>query len=146
MTSRIINSLAWPSSWKTLRRLMLRYAFAVAMVALAFALKILLVPLTGTGAPFVLLFGVVAATSLWAGPGPAICASLLALPLGAYWFVVRAGYTASEAARAGSAVCRRLFHRGLPVICRDPGAASRGDIGAAPQARQRSRLDRQLGA
>jgi PAS domain S-box-containing protein len=79
------------------RRVVARYALAVVTVAAAFAAKSVLEPLTGTGAPFVLFFGAVAATSVWAGGGPGICATLLSLPLGAYVFVVRAGYTESQA-------------------------------------------------
>ena len=75
-----------------------RYAFAAAVVAAAFGLRKLLEPVTGTGAPFVLFFGAVAMTSLLAGPGPGICSTLLSAPLGAYAFIVRAGYSPSEAA------------------------------------------------
>jgi PAS domain S-box-containing protein len=75
-----------------------RYAFSVIIVAAAFGLKKLLEPLTGTGAPFVLFFAAVAVTSLVAGLGPGVCATLLSLPLGAYLFVMRAGYLASQAA------------------------------------------------
>jgi PAS domain S-box-containing protein len=75
-----------------------RYAFAVAMVAAAFGLKKLLEPVTGTGAPFVLFFGAVLVSSLTCGRGPGIVATLLSVPLGAYEFVVRAGYPPSQAA------------------------------------------------
>ncbi|HUK34212.1 MAG TPA: PAS domain S-box protein, partial [Vicinamibacterales bacterium] len=74
-----------------------RYSFAVAAVATTFALKLWLIPLTGTGAPFVLFFGAVLVTSLVAGVGPGVCALLLSLPLGGYAFVVLAGHTVSEA-------------------------------------------------
>ena len=75
-----------------------RYAFGVVMVAVAFGLRKLLEPVTGTGAPFVLFFGAVVVTSLWAGPWPGVCATLLSALLGAYSFVVRAGYPPSQAA------------------------------------------------
>jgi PAS domain S-box-containing protein len=75
----------------------MRYAFAVAMVIGAFGLRKLLEPLTGTGAPFVLFFAVVLVASLVGGRGPGILATLLSVPLGAYEFVVRAGYPVSEA-------------------------------------------------
>ena len=65
-----------------------RYLFVIAAVASAFVLRIWLIPLTGTGAPFVLFFAAVLVTSLFAGVGPAICAVLLSMPLGAYTFVV----------------------------------------------------------
>ena len=74
-----------------------RYLFGIAAVASVFALRIWLIPLTGTGAPFVLFFGAVLATSLFAGVGPAICAVLLSMPLGAYTFVVGAGYSVVQA-------------------------------------------------
>jgi len=76
----------------------IRYAFAVVMVAVAFGLRKILEPVTGTGAPFVLFFAAVVVTSLWAGPWPGVCATLLSAPLGAYGFVVRAGYPPSQAA------------------------------------------------
>jgi PAS domain S-box-containing protein len=91
-----------PVPAKALRRVVLRYVFAVLAVGVAFAVRRLLEPVTGTGAPFVLFFGAVAATSVWGGPGPGICATLLSLPLGAYAFVFRAGYTESQALIQGS--------------------------------------------
>jgi PAS domain S-box-containing protein len=75
-----------------------RYLFAIATVASTFALRIWLVPLTGTGAPFVLFFAAVLVTSLFAGVGPGICALLISLPLAAYTFVMRAGYPPFQAA------------------------------------------------
>src|SRR5262249_10740738 len=69
-----------------------RYFFAITAVASTFALKLWLIPLTGTGAPFVLFFAAVMATSLLAGVGPGVCALLLRLPLGPYMFVICAGY------------------------------------------------------
>jgi PAS domain S-box-containing protein len=74
-----------------------RYLFGIAVVAGVFALRIWLIPVTGTGAPYVLFFAAVLATSLSAGVGPAICAVLLSMPLGAYTFVVGAGYSISQA-------------------------------------------------
>jgi PAS domain S-box-containing protein len=85
-----------------LQRAPVRYALAVATVLAALTLRKLLEPITGTGAPFVLFFGAVAITSLWGGPGPGALAALLSAPLGAYLFVVRAGYTASQAAGQGA--------------------------------------------
>jgi PAS domain S-box-containing protein len=69
-----------------------RYLFAIAVVAGTFALRIWLIPFTGTGAPFVLFFAAVLVTSLMVGVGPGICALLISLPLAAYTFVTRAGY------------------------------------------------------
>jgi PAS domain S-box-containing protein len=57
-----------------------------------------LIPLTGTGAPFVLFFAAVMVTSLSAGIGPAVLALALSVPLGGYMFVVAAGYRYSQAA------------------------------------------------
>src|SRR5689334_13106953 len=74
-----------------------QYLFAIAAVASVFALRIWLIPFTGTGAPFVLFFAAVLVTSLLAGVGPAICAVLLSLPLATYTFVVRAGYPILQA-------------------------------------------------
>jgi len=82
---------------KAFPRAVLRYLLGVAAVAMAFGLRTLLEPVTGTGAPFVLFFGAVVMTSVWAGSGPGIFATLLSLPLGAYVFIVRAGYTAPQA-------------------------------------------------
>src|SRR5215510_11638144 len=74
-----------------------RYLFAIAMVGSMFALRISLIPLTGTGAPFVLFFAAVLVTNLFAGVGPGILAVLLSVPLGAYTFVVPAGYPIFQA-------------------------------------------------
>src|SRR5215467_822735 len=75
-----------------------RYLFAVVMVASAFAIRIWLIPFTGTGVPFVLFFGAVLVTILFAGVGPGISAVLLSLPLAVYMFVTRAGYPLQQAA------------------------------------------------
>jgi PAS domain S-box-containing protein len=74
-----------------------RYFFALAAVATAFALRIWLLPLTGTGAPFVLFFAAVVVTSLFAGVGPGISAALLSMPLAVSMFVTRAGYSIPQA-------------------------------------------------
>ena len=74
-----------------------RYLFAIAVVKSVFALKVWLIPLTGTGAPLVLFFAAVLVTSLFAGVGPAICAVLLSMPLGAYTFAMGAGYPIVQA-------------------------------------------------
>ena len=74
-----------------------RYFLAVAAVAATFALRLGFLPLTGTGAPFVFFFAAVMVTSLLAGVGPGLFVLLLSLPLGGYWFVMRAGYSFSQA-------------------------------------------------
>lgn len=74
-----------------------QYSAAVLIVAVAFVLRLLLLPVTGTGAPYVVFFAAVLVTSLYAGSGPGLLALALAAPLGAYVFVTRAGYPAMEA-------------------------------------------------
>jgi len=74
-----------------------RYLVALGAVATAFALRVLLTPLTGRGAPFVLFFAAVLVTSLYVGSGPGLLALVVSLPLAAYMFVVRAGYPIHEA-------------------------------------------------
>jgi PAS domain S-box-containing protein len=74
-----------------------RYLFAVASVTSVFALRIWLIPLTGTGASYVLFFAAVLVISLFAGVGPAICAVLLSMPLVAYTFAIGAGYSPGQA-------------------------------------------------
>ena len=75
-----------------------RYLLALAAVAIAFWLRILLTPLTGTGAPFVLFFAAVLVTTLFVGAGPGLVALVTSMPLAAYMFVVRAGYPVEQAA------------------------------------------------
>jgi len=74
-----------------------RYLFSVAAVASVFALRVWLIPLTGTGAPYALFVAAVLVTGLFAGVGPAICAVLLSMPLGNYTFVVGAGHSIVQA-------------------------------------------------
>src|SRR5688572_18795527 len=74
-----------------------RYLVALGAVIAAFALRVLLTPLTGTGAPFVLFFAAVLVTSLYVGTGPGLVALGTSLPIAAYMFVVRAGYPVDEA-------------------------------------------------
>jgi PAS domain S-box-containing protein len=74
-----------------------RYLFAIAAVAVAFALRLGFIRLTGTGAPFALFFAAIMVTGLSAGVGPALFALLLSLPIGTYAFVLRAGYPLSHA-------------------------------------------------
>src|SRR5262249_162897 len=74
-----------------------RYLFGIIAIAITFALRIWFIPATATGAPFVLFFTAVLATSLIAGVGPGICAVVLSLPLASYTFVVRGGYPPFEA-------------------------------------------------
>jgi PAS domain S-box-containing protein len=78
-----------------------RYLFAIATVASAFAIRFWLIPYTGTGGPFVLFFAAVLVTSLAAGIGPGMCAIVLSAPLAAYTFVTGAGYPPFQAAAQG---------------------------------------------
>jgi PAS domain S-box-containing protein len=78
------------------QRTIVGYLFGIAAVGSAFVLRIWLIPLTGTGVPFVLFFAAVMVTSLVAGVGPGSCAVLLSMPLAAYTFV-RAGYPLIQA-------------------------------------------------
>jgi signal transduction histidine kinase/ActR/RegA family two-component response regulator len=81
----------------SLKSTLARYLVALIAVAAAFGLRILLVPYTGTGAPYVVFFAAVLLTSLYAGAGPGLLAAVVAAPLGAYVFVLPAGYTAWDA-------------------------------------------------
>jgi PAS domain S-box-containing protein len=74
-----------------------RYAVSVVAVALALGLRMAAAPWAGTGAPFVLFFGAMLATSLLAGFGPALLTLALSAPLGGYLFVAGAGYPVSQA-------------------------------------------------
>jgi len=80
------------------RGVVTRYLVALGAVVTAFALRLALTPLTGTGAPFVLFFAAVLVTSLFAGTGPGLAALVTSLPVAAYAFIVRAGYPVQEAA------------------------------------------------
>jgi K+-sensing histidine kinase KdpD len=75
-----------------------RYLFAVVAVACALGLRLLLIPFTGTGAPFVLFFAAILGTSIFAGLGPGICSLLISIPIAFYVFVVGARYPLSQAA------------------------------------------------
>jgi len=74
-----------------------RYLLGASAVAAALGLRLVFIPLMGTGAPFAFFFGAVTVTSLAAGVGPGIFALLLSLPLAAYWFVVSPGTPLSQA-------------------------------------------------
>jgi PAS domain S-box-containing protein len=80
-----------------LHQLIVRYLFAIAIVAGTFGVRVWLVPYTGAGAPFVLFFTAILVTSLLAGAGPGITALLISLPLAVHTFVTRAGYSFSQA-------------------------------------------------
>src|SRR5437899_5210522 len=81
-----------------LQNTLVRYLFAITAVAGAFALRMWLIPLTESGAPFVLFFAALVVISLFAGVGPAVCALLVSLPLAAFTFVTPAEYAPVRAA------------------------------------------------
>ena len=89
------GKLAWR---RLLERPVARYAFAVIVMTFTFVLRKALEPVTGTGAPFVFFFGAVLITSLVAGTGPAVFATLVSAPIAAEQFVVRAGTPPWQAA------------------------------------------------
>ncbi|MGZ3319183.1 MAG: hypothetical protein ACXU95_18070, partial [Isosphaeraceae bacterium] len=71
-----VTSTTW-RNWKariarSLQNTIVRYLFALATVAVALVIRILIVPLTGKGAPFVLFFAATLVTSLFAGVGPGL--------------------------------------------------------------------------
>jgi PAS domain S-box-containing protein len=74
-----------------------RYAFSAGAVAVALGLRLLLTPLTGPGAPFVLFLAAALVTSLVAGLGPALLSLAISLPVATALFVVSAGYPLSQA-------------------------------------------------
>src|SRR5262245_40713022 len=78
-----------------------RYFFAIATVASTFALRLWLVPFTGTDAPLMLFFAAVLAISLVAGIGPGIWAIVISAPLAAYTFETGAGDPPFQAAVHG---------------------------------------------
>lgn len=78
-------------------RFVARYTFAVGAVLAAIGLRFLLVPLTGSGAPFVLFFAAIMVTGLVAGVGPAIWCLVVSLPVAAWLFVERGGHPPSQA-------------------------------------------------
>src|SRR5262245_1153098 len=83
-----------------LQNTLIRYLFAIVTVASTFALGSWLIPFTGN-APFVLFFAAVLATSLAVGIGPGICVIVLSVPLAAYTFVTREGYSPFHAVVQG---------------------------------------------
>ncbi|HEY4395187.1 MAG TPA: PAS domain S-box protein, partial [Polyangia bacterium] len=82
---------------RALARAPVRYLFGVAMALLAFALRMMLSPWTGRGAPFVLFFGATLLTSLLGGLGPGLMVLLISLPVAAMTFAVPGGATFKQA-------------------------------------------------
>src|SRR5687768_3362792 len=84
-----------------LARAVLRYGFAVACVVVAVVARIVLLPVTGVGAPYVLFFSAVLAASYFAGRGPGLVASVLAASFAGRFLAYDAGYPLREAAAQG---------------------------------------------
>ena len=78
-----------------------RYALAIGAVVAALALRLLLTPATGKGAPFVIFFGATLITSLLAGAGPAFLCLAFSLPLSVLLFVLPQGYPIHQAVFQG---------------------------------------------
>jgi PAS domain S-box-containing protein len=72
------------------------YGLAVAAVVVALGLRLLLEPLTGTGARFALSFLALLLISLFVGPGPGLLTLALSIPLTAWLAVVRDDTPVSE--------------------------------------------------
>jgi PAS domain S-box-containing protein len=75
-----------------------RYLAAVAAAVVALALRLLLEPLTGSGARFVLSSAAVLVVGLFVGTGPGLLTLALSVPLTAYLLVARTGTPISQAA------------------------------------------------
>jgi signal transduction histidine kinase len=80
-----------------MRTAIARYAVASGAVAGALGLRMLVEPLTGIGAPWVVFFSAVVVASLYGGIGPGLYATALSGPIAAYFFVLPAGHTLSQA-------------------------------------------------
>lgn len=80
-----------------------RLVLPIGAVAITFALRILLEPFTGTGAPFILFFSTVVLTSLYLGPGFGVLTLVLCVPIATYAFAIRGG-TAVEQGVAQASV------------------------------------------
>jgi len=65
-----------------------RYGAAVGFTAVALAIKLLLVPIATSDAPFVLFFASVLASAWFGGPGPGLLATALAAVASNYFFMV----------------------------------------------------------
>jgi PAS domain S-box-containing protein len=79
------------------RRVLSRYALGIVLVAAALGLRLLLAPLTGAGAPFVIFFGAVLITGLLAGTGPGLLCLALGVPIATGLFVLPQGYPLRQA-------------------------------------------------
>jgi PAS domain S-box-containing protein len=76
--------------------LWLRYSGAVVFTLAAIFLRMALIPLTGTGAPFVLFFGSTLAAAFLLGQGPGLLSALLGAAAGAAFFMPAGVFAASQ--------------------------------------------------
>lgn len=74
-----------PEAWVS-ERATRRYALAVALTAIAFAVRLALAPASAGVQPFAFFYLAVVLTAWWAGTGAAILASALSMATGAYFF------------------------------------------------------------
>jgi PAS domain S-box-containing protein len=79
-----------------LERSVPRYLFAVAMVAVAYGLRLWFGPAACQGAPLMLCFGAVMVSSLLAGVGPGVVALLLSLPVATVAIAIPSGGSAQS--------------------------------------------------
>lgn len=87
-----ILSLRWGSTLSITRGL----ATATAITVTAAVLRVCLVPLTGSGAPFLLFFGAVLISSRMYGRSAGMLSAALGGALGTYLFSSRAGFTPTQ--------------------------------------------------
>jgi PAS domain S-box-containing protein len=138
--SRVVGLVerAFERSW-------VRVLFGLGAVATAFCLRLLLHPLTGNGAPFVLFFGAMLVTSLLAGAGAGLLVLLMSLPLAAIAFAIPAGATLQQAAfQALLYAVDGLIVVHLTRLTRNARRRARDIIELSPEAYFQATLDGRL--
>ncbi|MFL5813418.1 MAG: ATP-binding protein [Bdellovibrionia bacterium] len=73
------------------------YFYALLVVTVALGTRLLLLPLTGPGAPFILFSAAVLISSFYWGVGPGVLAAAVSTPLAAFLFVYQAHYSPLQA-------------------------------------------------
>jgi K+-sensing histidine kinase KdpD len=68
-----------------------RYGFALAVMSVAFGLRLLVNPIIGTRVPYMAAFLGIAVTAQYAGFGPAVCSLILGGFLACYFFLIPVG-------------------------------------------------------
>lgn len=130
---------------RALERSWVRVLFGLGAVAAAFGLRLLLQPLTGRGAPFVLFFGAMLVASLLAGAATGLLVLLVSLPLAAIGFAIPAGATLPQAAFQALLYCvDGLIVIRLTKLARDARRRTRDIIELAPDAYFQATLDGRL--